>query len=638
MLPGEGQSVRTHFPNNPAAVFSKVAKRIYDKLKDPNYKPPQPRLAWPALAAERIDITHLPDTGKELFGRDEELKLLDEAWTPSEQADPAAAPVRILAFTAHGGVGKSTLVNHWLAEMARDHYRGATRVFGWSFFSQGVRAEAVASADLFIAAALRFFGDADPTAGSPWEKGERLAGLIGAERALLVLDGIERLQSSHVFERGKLRDASLEALLRGLARRSAGLCVITTREPLADLAGRAGVLSRDLEQISPEAGRALLRTLRVVGTDAELEALARQFGPHALAVSLLGVYLREHPGHGIAPAQELEQMPGTRPIDRVLAGFEHWLGESPAREALRLLGFFDRPADAGCLRALRAAPAIPGLTDLLAGLGEAEWNRALDRLEKLRLIHLQENESGDRWVDAHPVIREHFAEQLKGTDAWREGHRRLYEHLCATTKEGDQPTLENLQLLYQAVAHGCQAGLQQEAAEEVFYKGTRHGTDDYATKKLGAFGSELGAVACFFEQPWSRVAPTLTETYKAWVLGVSAYCLRALGRLSEARDPMLVSLQNYCKQEAWKHAAITASNLSELELTLGDVAGAVGDAEQSVTYVDCNGDAFMQAMTRTTHADALHQAGRRAEAEMRFREAEQMQAERQLDYPLLYSL
>ena len=42
--------------------------------------------------------------------------------------------------------------------------------------------------------------------------------------------------------------------------------------------------------------------------------------------------------------------------------------------------------------------------------------------------------------------------------------------------------------------------------------------------------------------------------------------------------------------------------------------------------------------TRTTHADALHQAGRRAEAETRFREAEQMQQGRQPDYPLLYSL
>ena len=41
---------------------------------------------------------------------------------------------------------------------------------------------------------------------------------------------------------------------------------------------------------------------------------------------------------------------------------------------------------------------------------------------------------------------------------------------------------------------------------------------------------------------------------------------------------------------------------------------------------------------RTTHADALHQAGRRAEAEALFAEAEAMQAEWQPQYPRLYSL
>jgi len=50
---------------------------------------------------------------------------------------------------------------------------------------------------------------------------------------------------------------------------------------------------------------------------------------------------------------------------------------------------------------------------------------------------------------------------LKGGDAWREGHRRLYKYLVETAQEGDKPTLEDLQPLYQAVAHGCQAGLQQ---------------------------------------------------------------------------------------------------------------------------------------------------------------------------------
>ena len=72
------------------------------------------------------------------------------------------------------------------------------------------------------------------------------------------------------------------------------------------------------------------------------------------------------------------------------------------------------------------------------------------------------------------------------------------------------------------------------------------------------------------------------------------------------------------------------------------MAGAVGDAEQSVTYADRSGDAFQRMAIRAPHADALHQTGlsrrsqakedRLAEAATRFREAE-----RQPDYPLLYS-
>jgi hypothetical protein len=102
------------------------------------------------------------------------------------------------------------------------------------------------------------------------------------------------------------------------------------------------------------------------------------------------------------------------------------------------------------------------------------------------------------------------------------------------------------------------------------------------------------------------------------------------------------------KVERWRGAAISYSNLSELELTLSlieptvvggtKVAGAVGDAEQSVAYADRSGGAPERILSRTTHADALYQAGRRAAAAVRFREAEQMQAEQEPDHPLLYSL
>lgn len=75
-----------------------------------------------------------------------------------------------------------------------------------------------------------------------------------------------------------------------------------------------------------------------------------------------------------------------------------------------------------------------------------------------------------------------------------------------------------------------------------------------------------------------------------------------------------------------------------MELTLGEVAQAVADAEQSVTYADRSDDAYFGVTMRTAHADALHQAGCKDEADARFREAETIQAETQPQYPQLYAI
>ena len=78
--------------------------------------------------------------------------------------------------------------------MAAKGWPGVERYFDWSFYSQGTGESRQTSSDLFIQEALTFFDDPDPTKGSPWERGERLAGLVRAHRTLLILDGIEPLQ------------------------------------------------------------------------------------------------------------------------------------------------------------------------------------------------------------------------------------------------------------------------------------------------------------------------------------------------------------------------------------------------------------------------------------------------------------
>jgi serine/threonine protein kinase len=77
------------------------------------------------LAPKDISIARLPVTGSDVFGREEDIAFLDRAW--------ANKKINVVTIVAWAGVGKSTLVNHWLRRMADKHYRSAELVFGWSF-------------------------------------------------------------------------------------------------------------------------------------------------------------------------------------------------------------------------------------------------------------------------------------------------------------------------------------------------------------------------------------------------------------------------------------------------------------------------------------------------------------------------
>jgi hypothetical protein len=162
--------------------------------------------------------------------------------------------------------------------MAAEHYRSAELVFGWSFYRQGANGDS-SSADEFLDAALHWFGDPDPRLGTAWEKGERLAKLVAHRRTLLVLDGLEPLQNPPGPQEGRLRKPSVQALLRELAALNPGLCVITTRLPVADIADHEGssALRRDLEHLSNNAGASLLRALGVKVDEAELRSASDKF-------------------------------------------------------------------------------------------------------------------------------------------------------------------------------------------------------------------------------------------------------------------------------------------------------------------------------------------------------------------------
>ena len=446
---------------------------------------------------EKISIARLPVTGSDLFGREEDITFLNDAW-----ANP---DVNVVTIVAWAGVGKSTLVNHWLRGMAAEHYRSAELVYGWSFYRQGSRG-GTSSADEFLDAALTWFGDPDPRIGTAWEKGERLAKLMSHRRTLLILDGLEPLQNPPGPQEGRLREPSLEAFLKELAAFNTGLCVITTRMPIADIADheRTSAPRRDLEHLSSDAGARLLRSLGVKGHEAELRSASDEFNGHCLALTLLGSYLTDVYNGDIRSRKEVS---GRLAHDvrqgvharKVMESYQTWFGDGPELSVLRMLGLFDRPADEKALGALLKAPAIPGLTESLSDLGPTEWRTILARLRRARLLAGEDRQLPGH-LDAHPLVREHFGDQLRSqqTEAWREGNRRLYHYYRTLAPELPE-SFREMEPLLLAVICGCNAGLFRKALHEVYMPRIQRGNASFASIVLGARGALLAVLVHFFE-------------------------------------------------------------------------------------------------------------------------------------------
>src|SRR5271166_4428871 len=441
-------------------------------------KPPTSR------GPEKVSVAKLPVTGSDVFGREEDIGFLNDAW--------ANQHVNVVTIVAWAGVGKSTLVNHWLGRMAAQHYRSAQLVFGWSFYRQGTTGDS-SSADEFLDAALAWFGDPDPRIGTAWEKGERLAKLVANRRTLLVLDGLEPLQNPPGPQEGRVREPSVQALLRELSAFNTGLCVITTRLPVADLADHehTSALRRDLEHLSSDAGAKLLRALGVKGHEAELRSASDEFSGHCLALTLLGSYLADAYSGDIRCRKEVSERlahdvrQGVH-ARKVMESYQTWFGEGPELSVLRMLGLFDRPADEKVLGALLKSPAIPGLTESLTDLRPTEWRTILAKLRRAKLL-ASEDPNNRGHLDTHPLIREYFGEQLRRQqiNAWKECNRRLYEYYRALAPQLPDSFID-MEPLFLGVICGCNAGLFYEALHEVYIPRIQRGNASFAANVLGA--------------------------------------------------------------------------------------------------------------------------------------------------------
>ncbi len=503
----------------------------------------------------------MPATPEPFVGRRAEQAQLDGAWT-------APPPVRIVGVVGYAGAGKTALVNQWLKRLKKENYKGAKRVLAWSFTDPNA-----GPPDKFFQAALAKFGQ-DLSRCPVHEYGERLAAAVCGAKTLIVLDGLEALQQGAAGQAGWLKTdgaakgvrdflLSLQHLAHAQGADSGpSLCVVTSREPVKDLAERGDETYQEiaLGELGPAEGASLLEELRVQGTDDDLRQAVAELRGHALSLAVLGNELRTaHFGDvrrrdrvsladtKLADAKLAATMPdwGSR-VRSALERYDDWFANSPELAVLRVLALFGGATERGLIEDFVREERIADITE---GIDHPDdWQRAVSRLQESRLVF---ETAGSGWpyypgaaLDTLPIVRQHLADQLRRrfTQSWTEAQQRLLTRLRPLVRKSAE-TLADLRPALLAVFHGCAAGAYQEAAE-VYFLRVRQGRHDRA-KQLGAVREELATLACFFTRKWDRTAAELRDDFQADILQLAGDRLNDLGRSEEAHQAYLAAMDRY---------------------------------------------------------------------------------------------
>lgn len=586
-----------------------------------------------------VDLSAMPTSSGTIVGRESEVEWLNKAWD-----DPKSRVVSVIAW---GGVGKTSLINYWLNKMSENDFNGAARVFAHSFYSQGTSDQRNVSAEHFMADAFRFLNFTGDMPQSSHEKGLLLAELFCQQRTLLVLDGLEPMQHPPGVLKGKLKDSALEVFIKQLAFNLNGLCVITSRVPVYELENRGE--QYELQSLSVEAGIEVLNNFAVTGPKQDMQNAVEEVHGHALTLSLLGGYLSEACDGDIRKRDTIPNL-----IDEpnegehakhVMHSYQVWLEQTERFEDVNILfiiALFDRPVEMTTVNALLAGDEIIGITDKLKTIPTAKLKFAIKRLMKLQLISDGTN-CGNSTLDCHPLVREHFANTLKTQNplGYQQAHQRLYEYYKKLPEDELPNTLDKMQPLFNAISHGCKAGMYQQALDEVYWPRISRGDEAFIVHKLGSFAADLSCLANFFlNNDWSEITVELSIGCQAGIYNWVSFDLSCLGRLWEALRPIDASLSLRKRTQDWRELANNTRNLSDVYLHLGDVNKSIEYGKESVEYASKLDDFSFHIISHTTHASALLQRGLNddiSKAQALFMGIEQGQ-QRQSEYPYLYSL
>jgi tetratricopeptide (TPR) repeat protein len=565
---------------------------------------PQPRADIPAAAIQpqfTIDLSRAPRVLPEWVGRATLLRRLNDEWASGKR--------RVIGLIGFGGEGKTSLARRWLDDVLHSATPPAG-VFWWAFYDNR-------NLDEFFEAALRYL-QLDQridlrTVSSTNMRAHLIAAAIRKGRYLFILDGIEVVQRQEGDQYGEFSSADLREFLQLFAAPDhESVCLITSRTPLVDLREFTTYTEYEVERLSVEDGRDLLRRLGVRGKDEALDKVVREWDGHALTLTLLATYLVErwqgdvvHLGDVPPPTAEEERY---ERVHRVLRRYDEHLSEAE-RAFMTLFSAFRTPvASSAFEKVFRArtevieeAPKMGLLNRLLgrkqeptisvrvdpnafnaplAALSNAEFETLLKRLIAYQILRY--NRDKDQYT-THPLIRAHYFALLTHNSNAPAVHERIKEHYL--TQSGDTPTnpkLDDLEPVIEVVHHACRAGAYDEAWQ-VFWQRIQQGTSAVLVHKLGVYETELSLMLEFFPTGDPTDDSQVSDpNNKRFILNEVGFCLMNLGRLAEAPPFYERSNAITAAMKDWSNTSRGYINLTELYTHLGNFDQAAYTTNESL--------------------------------------------------------
>lgn len=367
-----------------------------------------------------------------IFGFTGEMAKLDRAWS-----DPQMA---LCLLDGPIGSGKTALLHKWLYRMQQQAWLDAEAVYVWTFFPPDLAHAAKDPVEEFFQHALYWFGGKDAAQTPNLLQGELLARLVQAHHTLLVLDGVDVVQSRTGSAAGRLVDPRLNQLLARLQLYNPGLCVVAGRQAVMLDAEFPGQVQRlTLGKLDVEDCISLLRHHGVEAEPIRLQEIALDYGQNPQTLALLASYLATWHGGDWRRLDHvpvlMDAQPDGRQARRVLVANSAELAGKPAESLLYLLSLLYRPTHWSTLSALfgkrpflsplfmrKPRDSFAQLVGRFAGLSKRRQREAIALLQRLGLLEV----AGQcYWLPEW--VREAWQRQLRydWPQAWKEANQRL---------------------------------------------------------------------------------------------------------------------------------------------------------------------------------------------------------------------